>query len=156
MSVSLSSQPFGALIRRARERLGLKQVTLAARLKITQGYLSRLETGERVDPSNALLLGFERELGIPVDQLVRALPEEARPLLPPDPVLDAYCDWLLRDVPEEDRPDLVELVHANWSALDELVKCQTAKRLVEEGALPSEVYQRWLAGRVRRANEQAS
>jgi transcriptional regulator with XRE-family HTH domain len=65
-----STISFGAKLRDMRQRLRLKQAALAAMLKISQGYLSRLEA-DQVEPNRDVLRRIDRLLRAPA----------ARPLL---------------------------------------------------------------------------
>jgi transcriptional regulator with XRE-family HTH domain len=60
----------GDTIRRVRTRRGLDQVTLAARARISQAYLSRLEAGIQGNPSVAVLKRLAKALGVPVTALL--------------------------------------------------------------------------------------
>jgi transcriptional regulator with XRE-family HTH domain len=67
----MTQRRLGAVVRRLRRRRDLTQEALARRAGITQGHLSRLETGRRPQPTadtikrlaRALDVGFEELLG---------------------------------------------------------------------------------------------
>ncbi len=66
--------PFGARVRAIRERCGLSQQELAARLGVSGAYLSALEHGRRGKPTFALVQGIIHALGViwdEADELVR-------------------------------------------------------------------------------------
>ncbi len=51
-------------IRKFRSKAGLTQVELASRAKLTQGYLSALETGRAVSPSYKVIERLADALGV--------------------------------------------------------------------------------------------
>ncbi|PYN45333.1 MAG: XRE family transcriptional regulator [Candidatus Rokuibacteriota bacterium] len=61
----------GATIRRLREEKGWTQETLAARAKVTQGYIAQLETGTRLRLSLEVADRLARALGVSVVALVK-------------------------------------------------------------------------------------
>lgn len=68
------AETLGTLIRRERERKGLRSIDLAARLGIQQSTLSRYENDKQVEtPPPGILAAIERELGIPQERMLRAL-----------------------------------------------------------------------------------
>lgn len=66
----VSPRPFGATLRRQRERYGLTQQELAERAIITQSYLAMLETGERENPSLDIVRRLARALELPLKDLL--------------------------------------------------------------------------------------
>jgi transcriptional regulator with XRE-family HTH domain len=60
----------GALVRRLRGRQDLTQEVLARRAGITQGHLSKIESGDRQNPSATTLKRLARALGVPVTELL--------------------------------------------------------------------------------------
>lgn len=57
-------------IRRLREAEGITQEQLAKRAKVSQGYLSRLEAGDRKAPSIKIAQKLAQALGVPVGELL--------------------------------------------------------------------------------------
>lgn len=56
-SITMCSQEFGRFIRNGRERKGLRQQDVAARLKVSQPYYSLIEQGQReIDLSQAIAI----------------------------------------------------------------------------------------------------
>jgi transcriptional regulator with XRE-family HTH domain len=64
-------KPPGPALRRARRRRGLTQQQVAARAKLSQSFLSELETGQRGRPSFALIARLAKVLGIDLDELAK-------------------------------------------------------------------------------------
>ena len=62
--------PMNGKLRKVRERKGLTQVELCKRAKLTQGYLSLLESGEKKAPSIAVMKRLAKALGVPVAELL--------------------------------------------------------------------------------------
>jgi XRE family transcriptional regulator, master regulator for biofilm formation len=60
----------GDTVRRARRRQGVGQAALAARARISQAYLSRLEAGLQRNPSIAVLKRLAKALDVPVTDLL--------------------------------------------------------------------------------------
>ena len=60
----------GMMIRTQREAKGMSQVDLAKRAKVARSYLVMLETGERRNPSFAILKRLAKALGVPVAELL--------------------------------------------------------------------------------------
>jgi transcriptional regulator with XRE-family HTH domain len=58
------------VIRQLREQRHLTQVELARKAKLTQGYVTMIETGVRKNPSLAILKRLARALGVPVTALL--------------------------------------------------------------------------------------
>ena len=60
----------GRTVKRVRRRRGLKQAEFAQRARISQAYLSRLESGIQKNPSLAVLKRLAKALGVPVMTLL--------------------------------------------------------------------------------------
>jgi transcriptional regulator with XRE-family HTH domain len=58
------------ILRRQREAKGWSQEELAARVKVTQGFIAQLEAGDK-SPSLALLRRLAKALGVPVAELLK-------------------------------------------------------------------------------------
>jgi transcriptional regulator with XRE-family HTH domain len=58
------------VIRQLREQRNLTQVELARKAKLTQGYVTMIETGVRKNPSLAILKRLAKALGVPVAELL--------------------------------------------------------------------------------------
>ena len=54
------------MVRRMRQRQGVSQAALAKKARISQAYLSRLESGAQKNPSVAVLQRLAKALGVPV------------------------------------------------------------------------------------------
>lgn len=57
-------------IRQIRETKGLNQNDVARDSEISQPYLSELESGEKDNPSKAVLIRLAKALGVPVAELL--------------------------------------------------------------------------------------
>jgi transcriptional regulator with XRE-family HTH domain len=57
-------------LRRLRRARGLSQSALAAQAGLSRGYLARLETGERDNPSLKTVVQLARALRVPVTDLL--------------------------------------------------------------------------------------
>jgi transcriptional regulator with XRE-family HTH domain len=66
----LSPKRLSHVIRQLREQRHLTQVELARKAKLTQGYVTMIETGVRKNPSLAILKRLARALGVPVTALL--------------------------------------------------------------------------------------
>ena len=62
--------PMNGKLRKIRERKKLTQVALCKRAKLTQGYLSLLESGTKTSPSIAVMKRLAKALGVPVAELL--------------------------------------------------------------------------------------
>lgn len=58
------------MLTRLRERKGMKQRTLATRARVTEAYISQLESGVRKNPSLIVLRRLAKALGVPVTELL--------------------------------------------------------------------------------------
>jgi len=58
------------VIRQLREQRGLTQVELAKKAKLTQGYVTMIESGARKSPSLPVLKRLAKSLGVPVTALL--------------------------------------------------------------------------------------
>jgi transcriptional regulator with XRE-family HTH domain len=58
------------VLRELREAKGLTQVELAGKAKVERTYLTKLETGAKVNPSLAILKRLAKALGLPVTALL--------------------------------------------------------------------------------------
>jgi len=65
------SSKLGAMIRRLREEKGWTQAKLAARAKVTQGYIAQLEAGTRQRLSLEVADRLARALGVGVANLLK-------------------------------------------------------------------------------------
>jgi transcriptional regulator with XRE-family HTH domain len=66
----LSPKRLSHVIRQLREQRNLTQVELARKAKLTQGYVTMIETGVRKNPSLAILKRLAKALGVPVAELL--------------------------------------------------------------------------------------
>ncbi len=66
----MSPKKLSRVIRTLREAKGLTQVDLARRAKIERTYLTKLETGDKDNPSLAILKRIAKALGVPVTTLL--------------------------------------------------------------------------------------
>ena len=60
----------GKLLKTLREAKGLTQVDLAARAKVERTYIVKLESGDKKNPSLAILQKLAKALGVPVTELL--------------------------------------------------------------------------------------
>ena len=60
----------GRTIKRLRDAKGWTQQELADRAKVTDAYITQLETGVRTNPSLAVLKRLAKALGVPVAELL--------------------------------------------------------------------------------------
>lgn len=66
----MSPQRIGRMLRAMRMEKGYSQVALAKRAKVTNVYLSLLESGKKKNPSLAVLRRLAKALGAPVTELL--------------------------------------------------------------------------------------
>ena len=66
----------GATVASLRKALGISQVSLAARARITPPFLSQIEHGQR-QPSPEVLRRLATELGVPLDAISHTVAEQA-------------------------------------------------------------------------------
>jgi transcriptional regulator with XRE-family HTH domain len=66
----MSPKRLAKLLKDHRAAQGLTQVVLAKRAKVTQAYIAKLETGEKKNPSLAILQKLARALGVPITELL--------------------------------------------------------------------------------------
>ena len=66
----LSPQRLSALIRDLREQAKLTQLQLAKKAKVTEAYISMIESGARRNPSLPTLKRLAKALGVPVGELL--------------------------------------------------------------------------------------
>jgi transcriptional regulator with XRE-family HTH domain len=66
----MSPKKLGAVLKQIREAKGLSQLHLANRAKVSQGYLSDLEAGEKKNPGIETLRKIAKALGVPVTELL--------------------------------------------------------------------------------------
>lgn len=75
------ARAFGEEVRAARQRRGLKQDALAAALQScgfpgSQSYLSRLESGQRTEPSVQMIVALSVLLNISIEAILQRLRDE--------------------------------------------------------------------------------
>jgi transcriptional regulator with XRE-family HTH domain len=58
------------VIQQKREAKGMTQRDLAAKAKVTQGYVAQLEIGMKKNPSLEILKRIAKALGVPVTELL--------------------------------------------------------------------------------------
>lgn len=83
------AKSIGALLRAHREAVGLSQVALARRLRISQQVLSRIESGARQDPRFSTIARAAGILGISLDGLAAEAGLGPRPASAADVRIDA-------------------------------------------------------------------
>lgn len=66
----MSSKRIGRVLKTLREGKGLTQAQLAKKARLTEAYVSMLETGKRKTPSLAALQQLAKALGVPVTELL--------------------------------------------------------------------------------------
>lgn len=67
---SMSPRRIGVTIRKLREAQGLTQERLAKKARVSQPYLSQLESGRSKKPGIAIIQKLARALGVPVGELL--------------------------------------------------------------------------------------
>ena len=78
----VTAKELGLLVARARAKSGLSTRVLAAKLNISGAYITRLERGEYLDPSPALLTKLAEALDIEpgrIDRIMRGALSEGLP-----------------------------------------------------------------------------
>jgi len=58
------------MLRAQRERMGLTQMDLAKKAKVSQAYIASLETGTRTNPSLTILKRLAKALGVSLAELL--------------------------------------------------------------------------------------
>jgi transcriptional regulator with XRE-family HTH domain len=66
----MSPKSLSKVIQKLREEQGMTQRDLAAKAKVTQGYVAQLEMGMRKNPSLDVLRRIAKALGCPVTELL--------------------------------------------------------------------------------------
>ena len=66
----MSTQRLKIVLARLRESKGLTKRELARRAKVTEAYVSQLESGARRNPSLPVLKRLAKALGVPVTELL--------------------------------------------------------------------------------------
>ncbi len=66
----MSPKRLGRVIKTLREANGLTQVELSKRARVGRTYLTKLETGAKINPSLAILKRLARAIGVPVTALL--------------------------------------------------------------------------------------
>ncbi len=67
----MSPKRLSRVIQTLREAKGMTQRDLAAKAKVTAGYVAQLELGVRKNPSLEVLQRLAKALGVPVTELLR-------------------------------------------------------------------------------------
>ncbi len=66
----MAPRRIGVALRKVREAKGLSQLALAKKAKVSQGYISHLEAGEKKEPGLGVLKRLAKALGVPVAELL--------------------------------------------------------------------------------------
>jgi transcriptional regulator with XRE-family HTH domain len=66
----MSPKRLSKVIQKLREEQGMTQRDLAAKAKVTQGYVAQLEMGMKKNPSLDVLQRLAKALGVPVTELL--------------------------------------------------------------------------------------
>jgi transcriptional regulator with XRE-family HTH domain len=66
----MTSKRIGAILKELRLERGLTQVELAKKAKTVQPYIAYLESGEKKNPSFAVLQRLAKALGVPLADLL--------------------------------------------------------------------------------------
>jgi len=66
----LSPKTLGRMLKTLREAQGLTQAQLAKKTRLTEAYISMIETGKRKAPSLPVLRRLAKVLGVPVTELL--------------------------------------------------------------------------------------
>ena len=75
---------FGELVRNSRQKRGLSQTTLAKRLRVTQRYVSQVESGEGDNPTLETIRTFAKALHLKFTEL--------QPLFASSPKTGTSCE----------------------------------------------------------------
>ena len=67
----MSPKRLGKMLKGIREGKGWTQVQLASKAKVTQTYIAKLESGDKKNPSIAVLQRIAKALGVPVTELLK-------------------------------------------------------------------------------------
>ena len=67
----MTARRLGRMIKALREQKGLSQRALAKKIKVSNVYIALLETGQRKNPSLAILERLAKAFKVPVDHLLR-------------------------------------------------------------------------------------
>jgi len=110
----------GDVIRLRRQKLGMKQATLAAKVGTGQSYISEIEKGIRINLTTDLLQRLAAALDIPSDELIRAslvgMPPEVAALqaagVPDQDLQELAAKW--EGLTEEDRDLLLTVTRSMW------------------------------------------
>jgi transcriptional regulator with XRE-family HTH domain len=71
MPDDMTEPRIGAVVRRLRIRQDMTQEVLARRARISQGHLSKIESGARWSPTAATVKRLARALNVPVGELLQ-------------------------------------------------------------------------------------
>ena len=66
----MSPKTLGRMLKTLREAQGLTQAQLAKKTRLTEAYISMIETGKRKAPSLPVLRRLAKVLGVPVTELL--------------------------------------------------------------------------------------
>lgn len=66
----MARKRLGPMLKALREAEGMTQAALAKKAKVTQAYIAKLETGDKKNPSLAILQRLANALGKPVAELL--------------------------------------------------------------------------------------
>ena len=66
----MSSKRLRTVLKRRREQKQLTQVALAHKVGVSQTYIAKLESGDKANPTIALLKRLAKALGVPVTELL--------------------------------------------------------------------------------------
>ncbi len=66
----MSPKRLGKVLKARRQEKGLTQVELAKRAKVTQAYIAKLESGEKKNPSLAVIQSLAKHLDVSVTELL--------------------------------------------------------------------------------------
>lgn len=64
------SKRTGTMLKQLRKKKGLTQVELAKKARVTQAYIAKLETGDKTNPSLAILRRLAKALRVSVTELL--------------------------------------------------------------------------------------
>ncbi len=67
----MANKLVGVMLRKLRRKKGLTQSELCRKAKLSQPYLALLETGEKTNPSLAILQRLAKALGVPITELLQ-------------------------------------------------------------------------------------
>ena len=67
----MSLRRIGTVLSEMRSRKGMTQVDLAKKAKVSQAYIARMESGDKKNPSLAIVQRLAKALGVSIPELLQ-------------------------------------------------------------------------------------